>query len=211
MPNAVSHTTDSVSANTLTVWKVWVDGQEVATGGNGVWGAWAASCTSSCTTGTINVWQAWNSNTTLTSTPSRSAPPALTAEQQAARRAEADRQRAEWVAQAAERDRLALEANARAEELLVAHLAPAQRESYLRNKSFELQAASGRRYRIRHGWAGNVDALDEAGQVVERLCIHPREMCPNPDNMLAQKLLLEVDETRFRQIANISRVGGRAA
>jgi hypothetical protein len=153
----------------------------------------------------------------------RVAPPPETAEQRAARE-ERDRQyRARVDAERAER----LAAERKAEALLLRHLTAAQREEYLRDGSFTVRMDDGRRYRIRKGWSGNVDHFEapKIGQVlerdggsivpaangaprqVERLCIHPRELVPHCDNMLAQKLLLEADEAEFRRIANITRVG----
>lgn len=102
-------------------------------------------------------------------------------------------------------------ADRKAEELLAEHLAPEQREQYRTNKSFEvvLKARFGlgsKRYRINHGWSGNVALLDKDGREVERYCIHHRELIPVPDLLLAQKLMLETDEEQFLKIANRTRL-----
>lgn len=120
---------------------------------------------------------------------------------------EFDRQRREWEAQAAERRKQQEIADARAETLLLSHLAPKQCDEYQRLKRFHVHMPDGRIYRITKGWAGNVKLVEseDSERSVESLCIHPRIRVPAPDNMLAQKLLLEANEQEFRQIANISR------
>ncbi len=111
-------------------------------------------------------------------------------------------------------------ADERAVKILTAHLTPEQREQYRREKCFEvLTTREGkiRRYRISHGWAGNITVLNGEGQQIEKLCIHPAKRIPFADNLLAQKLLLEADEDQFLKIANhtplpaLERVIGRAA
>jgi hypothetical protein len=130
----------------------------------------------------------------------------------------ADRVAAALAADRAERERREAaarelqEAHRKAEELLATHLAPEQREQYRREKKFEviLKArfglGSSRRYRVEHGWSGNVYLLDKDGRAIERFCIHHRESVPVPDLMLAQKLMLETDEEQFLKTANRTRL-----
>ena len=104
-----------------------------------------------------------------------------------------------------ERTRLATVAESTAEKLLVEHLDEKQLDQFRNHRYFEVVRDSGKRvYRIKHGWAGNIEVF-EGGRLVETMCIHPSTQVPHSDNLLAQKLLLEADETRFRQIANITR------
>lgn len=100
------------------------------------------------------------------------------------------------------------EANQRAEALLLSTLNEEQREEYQRLRRFHVETES-RIYRIQYGRAGNVKVVHDkdADFHLEALCLHPTEMVPNPDTMLAQKLLLEADEAEFREIANISYFG----
>lgn len=97
-----------------------------------------------------------------------------------------------------------------------------QRAEYLRDKAFTVRLPDGKRYRIKKGWAGNVERVEDVRLpqqqspslvandrhyvAVEKLCIHPNDWVPDQDNMLAQKLLLEADEAKFRRIANITRL-----
>lgn len=114
-----------------------------------------------------------------------------------------------------------LEADRKAEELLLRHLTPAQRAEYQSTGSFCVKLDSGALYRIKKGRSGNVelaapeplvegasDARRAANRFVpiERFCIHPIEQVPDCDTMLAQKLLLETDEATFRRVANITQL-----
>lgn len=128
---------------------------------------------------------------------------------EAEERAFDERQR-RWREEAEERRRQQEIANAKAEKLLLQHLTPEQRDEYQRLKRFHVHLPDGRVYRIQKGWAGNVKLVESAEdeRVLESLCIHPRIRCPDQDNMLAQKLMLEHSEEEFRRIANISRYRG---
>ena len=95
----------------------------------------------------------------------------------------------------------------RALQLLEAHLSEAQREEFQRHRYFTVLSKDGqRRYRIKHGWAGNIERIDHQGKPIETLCAHPVSPVPIPDNLLTQKLWLETDEDAFRRIANIRRL-----
>ena len=98
--------------------------------------------------------------------------------------------------------RKSLEAEKRAEALLELHLNETQRQEYRTKKRFIVEVQDGVCYRINRGWAGNVEELNKDGKPVNRLCIHTRAPVPIPDNLLAQKLLLETDPAEFRRIAN---------
>lgn len=93
------------------------------------------------------------------------------------------------------------EADKRAEALLVENLTAEQAAQYRQLRRFDVVVGE-RRYRIRLGWAGNVDCVDERGRALERYCIHPVEAVPYADNLLAQKLMLEMDEAQFLRVAN---------
>ncbi len=93
----------------------------------------------------------------------------------------------------------------RAVQLLMDHLTPRQKEQYKRTGTFDVEV-NGRRYCIYSGWSGKVKLMDKDDRLLESLCIHFNNgsMVPIPDLMLAQKLMLETDETEFRRIANIT-------
>jgi hypothetical protein len=93
-------------------------------------------------------------------------------------------------------------AEVKAEELLRSCLSREQDEELSRSGWFYVPVED-RVYRIERGHAGNVVLLDGGGKAVERFCIHPSGV-PAADAMLAQKLLLESDERKFRSIANIT-------
>jgi hypothetical protein len=128
---------------------------------------------------------------------------------------EAERQaRAEEDARWRERNAafLAEEAKAkdRAEKLLQENLDAKQREELAAKGYFELDVisknGSSRRYRIHRRWSGNIQQVDpSSGQRLKTLCIHPREVVPIADSMLAQKLMLESGmEEDLLRIANHS-------
>lgn len=94
-------------------------------------------------------------------------------------------------------------ANKRAEELMLAHLTPAQREQIKTHGWFIVEGGRSKlNYTIRpHAYAGNIEVLDANGRR-SRLCCHVDHTIPVFDNALAQKLMLEHDEDAFLRIAN---------
>lgn len=186
------------------VWTVWASTSASTCDTSSTWSHWCdTASTSSCGT-TATVWHSWTCDTSAT--PVRYyAPPAQrlqTPEERA--KADADRLAREEAYRLAEAERAKKqrEADARAEELLRRHLTLRQRRAYRRDRAFTVRARDGTSYRIKHGWAGNVEELNRAGRPVARLCIHPRESVPVADNLLAQKFMLETDPEAFRKIAN---------
>lgn len=99
------------------------------------------------------------------------------------------------------RAELARTAGKKAEELLLSHLTPEQRETFIKGRWFVVQGKK-RQYRI-HGrtYAGNIEVL-EGDKVIERLCCHCRADIPLHDHLLAQKIMLESAEADFIKIAN---------
>jgi hypothetical protein len=101
----------------------------------------------------------------------------------------------------------------RSRELLLAHLTPAQRETFDKNKWFIVEGGlSKQRYRIRDSghMVANIDVLGEITDIVShRLCGHcDLNEVPLYDQLLAQKMMLELDEERFLKLANRHRVVG---
>jgi len=94
-------------------------------------------------------------------------------------------------------------AETKAMTLLNEWLTPAQRDQYRHDRSFEvIGSASGKRYRIRHGEAMNVDELDGKGRAVQGWCFAPEGYLAAGDVMLAQKIALETDERAALKKAN---------
>lgn len=101
--------------------------------------------------------------------------------------------------------RHAPEAEARAKELLLQHLSPEQRATFERHKWFIVEGGRTRtKYRVRDlgHLRANIDVLD--GERVDyRLCGHAdQNLVPLADNLLAQKVMLDVAEDEFLALAN---------
>ena len=105
-----------------------------------------------------------------------------------------------------ERERQQKEAEARAEKILDENLNEEQRKVYAERKVVPITTAKGRKYLIKKGRTGNVYRLDEHGREVEKFCIHPDEMVPDQDTMLAQLLWLRWCEEEFLRIANVTKL-----
>lgn len=90
----------------------------------------------------------------------------------------------------------------RARELLLQHLTPKQRASFEAKGFFRVQGGvTGRWYRIRAARTMNVEVMGMFGLVKGRLCFMPRNV-PLCDQLLAQKVALEVFEERALEIAH---------
>ena len=92
-------------------------------------------------------------------------------------------------------------ASKRAEELLLLHLTDEEAEQYMKHGYFETKV-NDKIYRINKGRSGNVEQIKKDGKAAFRYCIHPLEMTPSEDVMLAQFLMLHSDEEKFLKTAN---------
>lgn len=119
------------------------------------------------------------------------------AEREARWAEERARREAERQAEQAERE----VADAVSEELLREFITEEQQQQLDDQAAFVVQALE-RRYLIRKG--ATAYELDDEGNAVASLCIHPRQRYPWGDEMLTLKLLAETDEAEFRRIANIT-------
>lgn len=117
-----------------------------------------------------------------------------------------ERRRVEERAQLARDEHARREAaHQRAQELLLEHLSPAQRDTLTRNGWFIVEGGrSGTKYRIRNrGVAGNIDVLGNGDRVTHRLCCHAADGgIPQGDQWLSQKIMLELAEDEFLRKAN---------
>lgn len=110
--------------------------------------------------------------------------------------------------QARERD--ALEAEARAKELLYLALSPDQQKSIEERGHFVFKSQHGNHYRIltNQGTEGNIKQLSaEDGYVVQGWCAATKidgrdRMIPKWDTFLGQMLDLQANEDAFMRIAN---------
>ena len=98
------------------------------------------------------------------------------------------------------------QAQLRAKMLLFEHLTPEQQATFERHGWFIVEGGKSKtKYRVRNDrhLVGNVDVLRN-DRVAHRLCAHMRrDAFPEGDHLLAQMLMLELDEDRFLQIANV--------
>lgn len=104
------------------------------------------------------------------------------------------------------------QAQERAEKLLLSNLNSVQRGHYTRTKMFEVEGASGTVYRLK----GNVGSSNNIRVYPPQqpawkfwkyvrsphyICLVPLVQVPIEDQLLAQKMMLELDERRARRIA----------
>jgi hypothetical protein len=174
-------TYDTSNASTTNTWYTW----------NGDWNSTASSTT----------WNLWCSSDTTSN--------ACNAEYGNAYRQPTTEERAESERVRAEREERRRAAKAKAEALLQENLSERQREELSAHRYFTVEGGqSKRRYRVKAGMGchGNIIEVDEAGCEVNSLCAAPRGDIPEGDYLLSQKLFLEHDEERFRQIANHRRM-----
>lgn len=154
------------------------------------WIAWTADSTAATTTTT---WDYWVDGTGYT-------PAKLTENQiRENNRIQTEREKRYLV----EKKQRELAIN-RAKALLLSSLTEEQAQQYDKDKSFiVIGHKTKRKYRVRHGRAGNVDLLD-GNRVRHRLCAHPELNVPDQDTMLAQKLMIECNEEHFLNLANVN-------
>jgi hypothetical protein len=92
---------------------------------------------------------------------------------------------------------------ARGIALLREWLSPEQRAQVDASRCFDVVGCdTGRRYRIRHGTATNVQEIDDAGRPVVGWCFVPSGDLVAGDVMLAQKIALETNERAALAVAN---------
>jgi hypothetical protein len=120
-------------------------------------------------------------------------------------RYEAERKiREEAALKEAERQRLS---NEKALELLMEVLDEGQQAMMRKDGSFVvIGQKTGKKYRIKKGLVGNVELLDDGDKTFERWCFHVPYGIPEHDNMVAQKLMLELHEEDAIRMANKTRV-----
>jgi hypothetical protein len=107
----------------------------------------------------------------------------------------------EMLKEEAERNK----ARRRARKLLQQNLSPKEWQEFLKKKVFHVTGSDGRRYRISHQIGSNV-TLVVGGKDAARYCLVPKGAAwiPEPDMMLAVKLMLETNARGFLRRANMT-------
>lgn len=184
-------TSTNSTAGTNVIWDRWTGTKVFTTSSTAIWTGWVSDTTYTCasisTSSSTGVWYDWNCS-----------PVVKTAEQIARDEARAIEYKARCLALRLEREK----AQEVAEQLLLEHLNPEQTEDYKQHCHFTIRGRNNVRFRIRKGRSGNVDVVNAAGRIDYRLCAHPAMDVPDCDTMLAQKIMLELDEDNFMRIAN---------
>ena len=188
------------------------------------WSGWT-STTTTCTTsytwvdwnGTSacdsDTWVYWTAPTTSGTTSAVTcsidgyvvSPPKETAEECRAREQREAEYRAKQERQAKIRAEKEKAKEEKARQLLKEVLTEDQDAQLTKDGYFELTSIkSGKRYRIKKGFAMNVEELDAQGKKLRSMCFHPNVHVHHYDNMAIQKLILENDEEEARKVANFS-------
>jgi hypothetical protein len=113
-----------------------------------------------------------------------------------------------WERGRAERKAVYEAACTKAEKLLFDHLTEEEKTDLANEGHFHVLGSRGGLFRIQRGWAGNVKLLDiHTKEQIATLCVHPRGCgeggIPDPDVMLAQKLMIMTNEDHFLDLANV--------
>jgi hypothetical protein len=163
-----------------------------------VWDTWTSGTSSSATTD--STWRSWTSTagTTTGNIVYYYELPVRTPEETAAE----NRRQEESLAAGRKLAQEKLEADKKAEELLVAHLDKKQKKYWKERQEFIVLSETGRQFLIRNARNKNVRELDTEGKRLREFCIVAPEV-PIPDQLLMQKLMLEHSEAEFLRTANM--------
>lgn len=170
----------------------------MSTGTAATWQGWNQAYATTVTSSTVTInaqsWGTWNQayDNTTERAAEREAADARMRERREQQRRDQE-----------ERRELARQAQARAEELLVALLTDEQAASRREHGWFAVRGSASKRvYRIHAtGIANNVDRLGDDGKRERVFCAHPPGV-PAADVHLAQLLSLATDEDAFLRVAN---------
>lgn len=191
----------STTAATTAIWGYWTSTMDTTTTGssylsteylNNIYRQWVDNSTTAITTGT-NIYRVWVSGNTVIGQDYHP--------QQIIRNPESMRERQERNDKII---RAKAQARKRSIQLLRDSLTTIQRKEFDQYGYFFVNSPSGKLYRIREGRSINIDLMVGNSKTIvqKRLCAHPEEFLPDGDNMLAQKVLLEHQETDFLNICN---------
>lgn len=202
-------------------WRIWtnIDTGASTTTSNypfqSTWDNWTSSTTSATNSYSVEAtWRAWTTDASAGEIyvgrellGSRRIPPVLPIETEEEKQARVQRE-----LQAEERRKARIKqkelANIEARSLLDSVLTEIQRECLQKEDWFLVVGKSGNIYRIRKGYAGNIDLINPEGKVIRSFCIHIPHDFPMEDNLVAQKLHLEANDIEFTERANVHREYG---
>lgn len=195
---------DNSAVDFSTTWITWNDTASTGNTADTTWAVWSGSTTAGTTatltvdvagnTDGTNAWVAWSG---------------VLGEQVAAYK-EARKARKKREREARRRAKQVQRAKAKAEMLLHENLTDEQRHELREYRYFTVHSKDRKRvYRVHRGTIGNVEHVDDEGQMIAKYCVHPCSV-PEPDVMLAQKLHLEHDDQEVLKIANLQ-AGQRVA
>ena len=205
-----SGTASITATNTWGYWNETTTAATTTANTDTAWGYWCQQGTSDVE-GNCQVWYSWvSASDGVYNVKQYTKPVQMSAEQAAAlaKHAEEEKQRRERALEEMRKRqdeynaRMAA-AKERAEVLLLENLTEEQEKAWKQERAIFVTSQSGKRYKIKEGMAHNVFELDETGRPVKELCVHVGAVCPNADNVLAQKLALEHHEDMFVKRANI--------
>jgi len=180
-------------------WGVWTNAGTSTTGTAYTWGLW----TGTASTTTANVTNIYQSASVYQSWKKWTADELKQYQEQVARAAaEAKKAAAEYEKRAAEAAKKAKEVIERATALLHRYMDEEQKKQLASEGQFVVESESGKKYVIKKGRQGNVYSLDEHRKQIARHCIHPIDLVPDQDTMLAQLLWLKWNEEEFLKVAN---------
>jgi len=186
-------------------WIIYTDGSSSSLEPtNIIWQTWSVSNTEASNTSisiTNQVWNNWITTSSTTIGGINNQPVRMTAEEIESHRIESERLRIQHQEETKKREEIARLANEKAEELLRSLLTEEQIKK-LETEDWFPVVVNDKEYRIERGSRGNVVRIDKHKKY--RYCIHPTELVPDADTMIAQKLMLESNEEQFLKIANRS-------
>lgn len=109
-----------------------------------------------------------------------------------------------------QQDELDLEADKKANEWLLSFLSDAQKKEWEKRRWFTVHSKdSKRRYQVTEH--NRVYELDKEGLRIRSFCVHMKDQSlPLGDELCVKKLLLEHDEKRFLETANVTEMAAAA-
>jgi len=137
-----------------------------------VWSVWTSSSDSTSATSST-VWERWTTSASTATVVTHRWPEPT---QEEIERREQEKLERQERRERARQERA--EAQKRAEILLRESINKEQRKQFDNFRYFIVKSKSGKLFRIKHGWQGNVEEIDEAENVIAEYCIHPRQKVP---------------------------------
>lgn len=203
-------TSQGITGSSSNIWQEWIRSSASTTvefHNHNVWVQWVGSATNIVTytnaaSGSVTdtVYSVWAQQVDLSklSKEQRQALQLQQEQQEAARRVEREANERIYAAQ---RERFAA-ARERATRLLMQHLSEDQIAMWNARSCIHVRSQSGRLFEIKRGRAHNIFELNAQGKRIREYCVHVSTNCPDEDNVLAQKLALELNEAALFKVAN---------